>query len=67
MADTFSSLRVHCVFSTKNRQPLLVGEIRERFWAFMGGMAKQNEIKPVCIGGIAGHVPLLLFLATTWD
>jgi Transposase IS200 like len=43
MADTFSSLNVHCVFSTKNRQPLLVGEIKERFWAFMGGIAKQNE------------------------
>ena len=36
MADTFSSLNVHCVFSTKNRQPLLVGEIKERFSAFMG-------------------------------
>jgi REP element-mobilizing transposase RayT len=30
MADTFSSLNVHFVFSTKNRQPLLVGEIKER-------------------------------------
>jgi REP element-mobilizing transposase RayT len=31
MADTFSSLNVHFVFGTKNRQPLLVGEIKERF------------------------------------
>jgi hypothetical protein len=46
----FSSHNVRCVFSTKNRQPLLVGEIKERFWASMGGMAKQNEIKPLCIG-----------------
>jgi hypothetical protein len=30
MADTFFSLNVHCVFSTKNREPLLVGEIKER-------------------------------------
>jgi hypothetical protein len=52
MADTFSSLNVHCVF-TKNRQPLLMGEIKERFWAFMGGIAKQNETKPICIGGVA--------------
>jgi hypothetical protein len=43
MADTFSSLNVHCVFSTKNREPLLLGEIKERFWAFMGGIAKQNS------------------------
>jgi len=60
MADTFSSLYVHCVFSTKNRQPLRVGEINERFWAFIGEFAKQNEIKPLCIGGVADHVHLLL-------
>jgi putative transposase len=65
MADTFSSLNIHFVFSTKNRQPLLVGEIKERFWAFRGGIAKQNEIKPLCIGGVADHVPLLLSLPTT--
>jgi hypothetical protein len=65
MADTFSSLNVHIVFSTKNRQPLLVGEIKERFWAFMGGIAKQNEMKPLCIGGVADHVLLLLSLPTT--
>jgi putative transposase len=65
MADTLSSLNVHCVFSTKNRQPLLVGEIKERFWAFMGGIAKQNEIEPLCIGGVADHVHLLLSLPTT--
>lgn len=36
MADTFFSLNVHCVFSTKNREPLLIGEIKNRVWAFMG-------------------------------
>jgi hypothetical protein len=44
MADTFSALHVHCVFATKNSQPL-VGEIKERFWVFMGGIAKQNKKK----------------------
>ncbi|MGA8655100.1 MAG: transposase [Chthoniobacterales bacterium] len=65
MADTFSSLNVHAVFSTKNREPLLVGEIKERLWAFMGGIAKRNEMKPLCIGGVADHVHLLLSLPTT--
>ena len=40
-------------------------EIKERFWVFMGGIAKQNEIKPFRIGGFAGHVHLLLSLPTT--
>jgi hypothetical protein len=45
MADTFSALHVHSVFANKNRQPLVVGEIKERFWVFMGGIAKQNKKK----------------------
>ena len=65
MADTFSSLNVHCVFSTKNREPLLVDETRDRLWAFMGGIAKQYGVKPLCIGGVADHVHLLLSLPTT--
>jgi putative transposase len=65
MADTFFSLNVHCVFSTKNREPLLAGEIKDRVWAFMGGIAKQNKIKPLCIGGVADHVHLLVSLPTT--
>ena len=64
MADTFFSLHVHCVFSTKNREPL-VGETRERLWAFMGGIAKRNGVKPICIGGVEDHVHLLLSLPTT--
>jgi putative transposase len=52
-------------FGTKNPQPLLVGEIKERFWAFMVGIAKQNEIKPLCIGGVADQVHLRLSLPTT--
>jgi Transposase IS200 like len=56
-----SLLLVFTLFlAPKNRQPLLVGEIKERFRAFVGGIAKQNEMKPLCIGGVADHVHLLL-------
>jgi putative transposase len=65
MSDTYFSLNVHCVFSTKNREPVLVGELKDRLWAFMGGIAKENRVKPLCIGGVADHVHLLLSLPTT--
>jgi len=29
-------------------------------WAFIGGIVNENGSKPVCIGGIADHVHLLL-------
>ena len=65
MAHTFYSLNVHCIFSTKDRAPLLNADIRERLWPYMGGIAKQNGIRPACIGGVADHVHLLLSLPTT--
>ena len=65
MANTFSCLNVHCVFSTKERVPVLVPDLRERLWPYMGGIAKQNGIFPKCIGGVADHVHLLLALPTT--
>ena len=65
MAHTFSSLSIHCIFSTKERIPILSPETRERLWSYLGGIAKQNGIKPACIGGVADHVHLLLSLPTT--
>jgi REP element-mobilizing transposase RayT len=65
MAHTFSSLSIHCIFSTKMRIPILSPEIRERLWPYLGGIAKQNGIKPACIGGVADHIHLLLSLPTT--
>ena len=32
MANTFSCLNIHCVFSTKERVPVLNPDIRERLW-----------------------------------
>ncbi|MCX6853613.1 MAG: IS200/IS605 family transposase [Verrucomicrobia bacterium] len=61
MASTFHCLHYHVVFSTKNRIPWLVDpDVRERVWAFMGGIANENGSKPLIIGGIADHVHLLL-------
>jgi putative transposase len=65
MANTFSCLNVHCVFSTNQRAAVLNPVIRERLWPYMGGIAKQNGILPKCIGGVADHVHLLLALPTT--
>jgi hypothetical protein len=48
MANTSCSLNIHCIFSTKERAPLLNPELRERLWPFLGGIAKQNGIMPRC-------------------
>jgi len=65
MANTCTSLHFHIVFSTKNREPLLRQEIEPRVWSYLGGIARENDIKPLMIGGIENHVHLLLGLPPT--
>jgi putative transposase len=65
MANTFSFLNVHCIFSTKERVPVLTPEIRERLWPYLGGIARQNGLGAMCVGGVADNVHLLLSLSTT--
>jgi len=40
MANTYTSLHYHIVFSTKNRDPFLVETVRERLFAYLGGIAR---------------------------
>jgi len=56
---------MHCVFSTKERHPFLTPVIRERLWPYLGGIARENKMKALAIGGVANHVHLLLSLPTT--
>jgi REP element-mobilizing transposase RayT len=65
MANTYCAVHIHYVFSTKNRLPLLVSPLKERIWAFMGGIAQENKMKALCIGGMADHVHLLISIPTT--
>jgi putative transposase len=55
----------HCVFSTKERRPLITLALRDRLWPFMGGIARQNKMTAVEIGGVQDHVHILLALPST--
>jgi len=65
MANTYTSINIHYVFSTKNRAPIIIGDLRERLWAFMGGIARENQMKALCVGGVEDHVHLLVSMPTT--
>jgi putative transposase len=55
----------HCVFSTKDRRPLITPPFAERLWPFLGGIARQNKMKAIEIGGVADHVHILISLPST--
>jgi len=40
-------------------------EIEERLWAYLGGIARDIRVTPLCIGGVEDHVHLLLGLHAT--
>jgi REP element-mobilizing transposase RayT len=65
MAHTYSSSLFHCVFSTKERQRSIAPELQERLWAYMGGIARENEMKALAVGGMEDHVHLLLSLPSS--
>ena len=60
MANTYTSLHYHLVFSTKNRERWITPDVEARIWAYLGGIASQNAMRPVQIGGIEDHVHVLL-------
>jgi len=62
---SFISVHVHCVWSTKNRDPLLHSKLRERLWPYLGGIARENKMKALAIGGAPDHVHILLSLPAT--
>ena len=65
MPDSYVANRVHCVFSTKNRARIIPAEMQPRLWSFMAGIARQNGITPIAIGGFDDHAHVLIALQPT--
>lgn len=65
MAHTHASVRIHCIFSTKERRRLISEEIQSRVWSYLGGIARNLDMKVFAIGGMEHHVHLLLSLPAT--
>jgi REP element-mobilizing transposase RayT len=60
MANTYSSLFYHVVFSTKHRVRLIHREIEGRVWAYIGGIARAHKLTAVEVGGIEDHIHALV-------
>ncbi len=65
MPHSYASCLIHYVFSTKGRRNTITPELRKRLWAYLGGIARENGMKALAIGGTADHVHLLASLPST--
>src|SRR5436309_6732655 len=63
MPQSLASLNFHLVFSTKNRQPLIGGEIRSRLYEYLGGILRAEKSVLLAAGGMPDHVHLLASLS----
>ena len=62
---SLTSCLIHCVFSTKGRNAVLTPQIRTRLWPYFVGVANENEMHVLAVGGTADHVHLLFTLPPT--
>jgi REP element-mobilizing transposase RayT len=62
---SFNSCLIHCVWSTKNRVSFLDSDLLARLSAYLGGIARENKMKSLAVGGVADHVHLLISLPST--
>ena len=65
MAHSYVTIMIHYIFSTKNRIKIIKSDFEKRLWPYMGGIARENKMKALAIGGIENHVHLLLSLPST--
>jgi REP element-mobilizing transposase RayT len=54
---------LHIVFSTKNRVPLIGEDIKNKLYAYLGGICNELECNPIIIDGHVDHVHLLCLLS----
>ena len=65
MSHSYVSCHIHYIFSTKYRQSAITPDIKERLWAYIGGIARENKMKALAVGGTANHIHILIALPST--
>ncbi len=65
MPGSLSRILLHIVFSTKNREPWLDGEIRPRAFGYLAEVGRDLGCEVYRVGGTADHVHLAVLLSRT--
>ena len=63
MPQSLSNLHVHLIFSTKQREPLLLRPFRERVHAYLATVLKNQDSPGLKVGGTSDHVYALFRLS----
>ena len=62
MGSTLTNLIYHTIFSTKNREPMIIPEIGPDLYRYLGGILKSEGGVLLQIGGMADHIHMVIKL-----
>jgi putative transposase len=62
MPQSFACLHCHIIFSTKNREPLILPDWAPRLHEYLGGILRSKGNLLVAAGGMSDHLHLLISL-----
>src|SRR3712207_3735099 len=65
VANTYTALFYHVVFSTKNRTAYIKPESEHRVWAYIGGVARKHGMTALQVGGVEDHIHALVMAPPT--
>ena len=57
---SYTSVALHVVFATKERRRSIKPELRDRLFAYLGGIVRDQRGYPIAIGGVEDHVHALI-------
>ena len=60
MANSYSQIYLHFIFSVKNREPVLKKEWRIDLFKYISGIIIHKNQKPLIINGVEDHIHLLV-------
>jgi putative transposase len=62
MSHSYSSNRIHLIFSTKRREKRISEALQPKLWPYMAGIARNHGFEAIKIGGVQDHAHALLLL-----
>lgn len=56
---------MHCVWATKDRRPHIKPDLQKRLWPYLGGIARESNVRAMAVGGMEDHIHVLLSIPST--
>ncbi len=67
MAQSLSKVYLHIIFSTKNRDPLILPDIENELHSYIAGILKNLNCPTIKINGTKDHIHMLSIIKNNYN